>query len=118
MFVYNRKNTIQPGDIPVFQIKSETIPIVHRLMIKQDMEATNEKKYYLLTKGDNNQIDDRGLYPRDQVWIHKQDVLGFIQAYCPYVGYVTILMNDYPFLKFCVIGILGLTVLFSNDPNE
>jgi signal peptidase len=117
LFVYNRKTEIRPGDIPVFQIKSESIPIVHRLMIKQDIKY-DDRKFYLLTKGDNNHIDDRGLYPQGQTWIHRQDVLGFIEAYCPYVGYVTIMMNDYPPLKYAVLLTLALTVLFSNDPDE
>ena len=78
----------------------------------------DERKYYLLTKGDNNPLDDRALYPNRQVWIHQQDLLGFIEAYCPYVGYVTILMNDYPLLKFALLGALGLSVFFSNDPDE
>lgn len=117
LFVFNRKAKIQPGDIPVFQIQSESIPIVHRLMIKQDMKY-DERGYYLLTKGDNNSVDDRALYPGMQTWIHKSDLLGFIEAYCPYIGYVTIMMNDYPMLKYSVLLILGLTVLMSNDPDE
>ena len=52
------------------------------------------------------------------MWIHQQDLLGFIEAYCPYIGYVTILMNDYPLLKFALLGVLGLSVFFSNDPDE
>ena len=63
-------------------------------------------------------MDDRGLYPVGQLWIHKDDILGFIEAYCPYVGYVTIMMNDHPYLKYAVLGILGLSVLLSNDPDE
>ena len=117
LYVQNRKQQILPGDIPVFQIKSETIPIVHRLIIRQDIKY-DERKFYLLTKGDNNPLDDRALYPNRQVWIHQQDLLGFIEAYCPYVGYVTILMNDYPLLKFALLGVLGLSVFFSNDPDE
>lgn len=117
LLVNNRKSEIIPGDIPVFQIKTETIPIVHRLMLKQDMKY-DQRKYYLLTKGDNNPVDDRGLYPVGQLWIHKDDILGFIEAYCPYVGYVTIMMNDHPYLKYAVLGILGLSVLLSNDPDE
>ena len=117
LYVQNRKQQILPGDIPVFQIKSETIPIVHRLTIRQDMKY-DERKFYLLTKGDNNPLDDRALYPNRQVWIHQQDLLGFIEAYCPYIGYVTILMNDYPLLKFALLGVLGLSVFFSNDPDE
>lgn len=29
-----------------------------------------------LTKGDNNQVDDRGLYAPGQLWLQKKDVVG------------------------------------------
>jgi len=29
-----------------------------------------------LTKGDNNQVDDRGLYAPGQMWLEKKDVVG------------------------------------------
>lgn len=29
-----------------------------------------------LTKGDNNSVDDRGLYKRGQHWLEKKDVVG------------------------------------------
>ena len=29
-----------------------------------------------LTKGDNNQVDDRGLYAPGQLWLEKKDVVG------------------------------------------
>lgn len=29
-----------------------------------------------LTKGDNNQVDDRGLYAQGQLWLEKKDVVG------------------------------------------
>ena len=29
-----------------------------------------------LTKGDNNQVDDRGLYAPGQLWLDKRDVVG------------------------------------------
>ena len=29
-----------------------------------------------LTKGDNNSVDDRGLYAQGQLWLEKQDVVG------------------------------------------
>ena len=30
----------------------------------------------LLTKGDNNAVDDRGLYAKGQFWVKKEDVVG------------------------------------------
>lgn len=29
-----------------------------------------------LTKGDNNNVDDRGLYSPGQLWLEKKDVIG------------------------------------------
>jgi signal peptidase len=29
-----------------------------------------------LTKGDNNSVDDRGLYAQGQLWLEKKDVVG------------------------------------------
>lgn len=54
-----------------------------------------------LTKGDNNSVDDRGLYAPGQLWLTKRDVVGRARGFLPYVGMVTILMNEYP--KFKVI---------------
>lgn len=33
----------------------------------------------------------------------------------PYVGYVTIVLNDYPKLKYVLLAGLGLSLLFSNE---
>ena len=35
----------------------------------------------------------------------------------PYVGMLTIWLNDYPTLKWAVIGLMFLTVLVSKDPS-
>lgn len=119
LFVSHRDEKVWPGDIMVFNIKRESIPIVHRAMVVQDEEKKNDpKKYYLLTKGDNNSLDDRALYHTGKVWLHDFDVIGKIKAYCPYIGYVTIAMNDNPWLKYTVLAILASTILLSNDPDE
>lgn len=52
-----------------------------------------------LTKGDNNSVDDRGLYAPGQLWLTKSDVVGRARGFLPYVGMVTILMNEYPKFK-------------------
>lgn len=52
-----------------------------------------------LTKGDNNSVDDRGLYAQGQLWLHAKDVVGRARGFLPYVGMVTIFMNEYPKLK-------------------
>lgn len=30
----------------------------------------------ILTKGDNNSVDDRGLYAPGQLWLEKKDIVG------------------------------------------
>ena len=35
--------------------------------------------------------------------------------YLPYIGMVTIIMNDYPLLKYCLVGLMGLFVLTSKE---
>lgn len=52
-----------------------------------------------LTKGDNNSVDDRGLYAPGQLWLTKKDVVGRARGFLPFVGMVTIYMNEYPKFK-------------------
>lgn len=36
-------------------------------------------KEFILTKGDNNKADDRILYSKGQMWIHKEHVIGKVK---------------------------------------
>ena len=38
-------------------------------------------KSHVLTKGDNNDSHDRGLYNRGQKWLHKKDIVGRVNGY-------------------------------------
>ena len=44
-------------------------------------------------------MDDRGLYAPGQLWLDRKDVVGRARGFLPYVGIVTIIMNDYPKFK-------------------
>ena len=73
----SRKDLI--GDITVFKIKDKDIPIVHRVLeVREDVKTG---KQYVLTKGDNNNVDDRGLYYPGQMWLHKEDIIGRVVGY-------------------------------------
>ena len=70
----------------------------------------------LLTKGDNNAADDTELYAVGQAYLNRaQDVIGSVVGYVPFVGYVTILLSEYPWLKTVLLGIMGLTVIFQRE---
>ena len=72
------KNTpIVNGDIIVYELPGEGIPIVHRVMTQQTDEKGNLQ---LLTKGDNNSVNDRGLYKNKQLYLTNDMVVGKVHG--------------------------------------
>lgn len=69
----------------------------------------------LLTKGDNNPSDDTELYARGQDYLARKDIIGSVVGYVPFVGYVTILLSEYPWLKTVMLGIMGLLVVLQRE---
>lgn len=113
LFLTNyREDPIKVGDIVVFRVEGREIPIVHRVIKLHEKEDGSVK---ILTKGDNNSVDDRGLYAPGQLWLEKKDIVGRARGFVPYVGIVTILMNDYPKFKYLVLSLLGAFVLIHRD---
>merc|ERR1719487_2702 len=100
------------GDVAVFQIEGRDIPIVHRILnVHEDMQGN----FSILTKGDNNQVDDRGLYAHKQLFIGRKEVMGRAQGFLPYVGMITIWLNDYQWLKYILIGSMGFFVIIGRE---
>ncbi|ORY44060.1 signal peptidase I [Rhizoclosmatium globosum] len=106
-------NPVRVGDICVFKIDGKVIPIVHRVLEVHDNNT--DGKQYLLTKGDNNPVDDRGLYNRGQMWVSDKEVVGRVSMYMPYIGMVTIILNDYPQLKVVLLAVMGIFVLITKE---
>lgn len=110
---------VRVGEIVVFKIDGRDIPIVHRVLKVHEkynsicsitcnwwffgnnflIPFRNNGTVKFLTKGDNNSVDDRGLYAPGQLWLTKNDVVGRARGFLPYVGMVTIYMNEYPKFK-------------------
>jgi signal peptidase len=59
LFLTLEKTPVYIGEIVVFKLKGKDIPIVHRVL---EIHSKNGGKDFILTKGDNNNVDDRGLY--------------------------------------------------------
>ena len=77
---------------------------------------TRSQPLRLLTKGDNNAADDTELYARGQSYLNrKEDVVGSVIGYFPFVGYVTILLSEYPWLKTVMLGFMALTVVLQRE---
>ncbi|KAL6759731.1 hypothetical protein V8C86DRAFT_2567962 [Haematococcus lacustris] len=113
LFLNMGKAPISTGEIVVFNINGRDIPIVHRVIKVHQRSGSDE--FDVLTKGDNNYSDDRGLYAQGQEWLNKNHIMGRAVGLLPNVGIITILMNDYPYLKFALIGVLGLLVITNKE---
>ncbi|CCG83282.1 Signal peptidase I [Taphrina deformans PYCC 5710] len=137
LFLSNLPTLAKIGDIVVYNIKNRDIPIVHRV-IKSHVSDTPAKKkkvqssrglrvnpfaqpvvgpqQFLLTKGDNNGEDDISLYAPGQSYLErKDDVVGIVKGFMPLVGMVTLAMNDYPWLRYILLGGMGFTALLNRE---
>lgn len=57
----------------------------------------------------------RPRYARGQDYLERSDIIGSVVAYVPFVGYVTILLSEYPWLKTAMLGIMGLMVVLQRE---
>ncbi|CAI6092923.1 unnamed protein product [Clonostachys chloroleuca] len=113
LFLWNR-NLLQDtsvGEVVVYNVKDKDIPIVHRVVRKYG-EGEDAK---LLTKGDNNPSDDTELYARGQDYLVRKDIIGSVVGYIPFVGYVTILLSEHPWLKTVMLGVMGLFAILQRE---
>ncbi|ORX38834.1 signal peptidase complex catalytic subunit SEC11 [Kockovaella imperatae] len=114
LFLTNPADTpYEIGDITVYKLPGGDIPIVHRV-IESHITNTTQR---LLTKGDNNTSDDLVLYSPGMEWVERKHVIGKVRGFLPYVGYVTIAMNDFPQLKYALLGSVGLFLLIQKDQS-
>jgi len=113
LFLNKGSAPLRTGEIVVFNIEGRDIPIVHRII--KFHERRPGGKIDILTKGDANIPDDRGLYAEGQSWLNEKHIIGRVIGFLPYVGQVTIIMNDYPALKYALIGVLALFVIISKE---
>lgn len=113
LFLWNRDNHAKVGDVVVYEIKGKSIPIVHRVL-REHHNA--ELKQFLLTKGDNNAVEDLGLYAKKQAYLNqKTDLVGTVKGYLPMVGYITILITENIYFRYTLLGLMGISSLLSNE---
>ncbi|KAK0660454.1 putative signal peptidase complex catalytic subunit SEC11C [Cercophora samala] len=99
------------GEVVVYNVKDKDIPIVHRVISKFGTGPTAK----LLTKGDNNDSDDTKLYAPGQNYLVREDIIGSVVGYMPFVGYVTIMLSEHPWMKTVMLGIMGLVVVLQRE---
>lgn len=112
LFLYHDPKGYKVGDIVVYKVTHREIPIVHRVL---EVRERDDGDFDILTKGDNNRGHDRGLYREDQRWLNSEHILGKIKGYVPLVGMITIIMNDFPWVKWVFIGCLAFFVIANRE---
>ena len=43
--------------------------------------------------------------------------MGKMRVYIPYAGFFTIWLNDYPWFKYAVLGMMGFLTIIAKDPQ-
>lgn len=101
------------GDIIVYSLPGQDIPIVHRVY-RMHQRSEDGKKLYL-TKGDNNVNDDRFLFRNGREWVEEDMIIGKTYAYVPRIGYLTIMFNESKIIKYVALGLIGFFLLTTTD---
>lgn len=133
LFLWNREEYVDVGDIVVYKVGDRDIPIVHRVVrehvveeiVNKNKNKKNDKKslpsnivknQYLLTKGDNNERDDLPLYGYGKTYLDRnKDIVGNVKGYIPKLGYVTILITENVYFKYLVMAFLAVSALFNQE---
>ena len=88
------------GDLVAVRTQDRDIAYVHRVVEHHStIDSTGQEAAFMLTKGDNNMANDRGLYPPGQGWIKQCDVVGKVVGKVRHIGWVLLLSDDYPIIK-------------------
>ncbi|KAK8799307.1 hypothetical protein JH06_1235 [Blastocystis sp. subtype 4] len=113
LLIDNRFSELKIGDIVIYNIPGRDIPIVHRLHVINN--PGNEEDAHYLTKGDNNRVHDQQLYQKNQLFIPRDYIYGRSVIYAPYFGMFTIWTTDYPWLRYLLLGMMGLFILTGKE---
>ncbi|PKY09209.1 putative signal peptidase I [Aspergillus campestris IBT 28561] len=93
LFLWNRQPWIQVGEIPVCWFKGLPLPMVHRAVRTVVLDTMRQG---IMTKGDNNVVDDTLLYPAGKEFLGREEIIGVVKGSVPWLGWVAILLQDYP----------------------
>lgn len=116
LFLWNRNTQNKVGDIVVYENEGQDIPIVHRVLREHHSKSESQNKQFLLTKGDNNAVNDISLYKNKKIYLSKEkDIVGTVKGYLPQIGYVTIWVSESKYAKYTLLAFLGLSSLLGGE---
>jgi hypothetical protein len=50
-------------------------------------------RQFIVTKGDNNEVDDVPMYPIGRAFVTRDEIVGMVVGYVPYLGWVSIALQ-------------------------
>jgi hypothetical protein len=50
-----------------------------------------------------------------QDYLGRKDIIGSVIGYIPFVGYVTIMLSEHPWLKTVMLGVMGLFAILQRE---
>jgi signal peptidase len=116
IFAHNWQEEIKIDDVIIYTVDNTTM-IVHRVIGIKD----EYKKDCILTKGDNNPVDDLGIYFKAEQGLrclNKKHVIGKVFVTIPYLGRLIVIFTENVFIKytivFCLIIHSIITEMYSN----
>lgn len=139
LLLWNRTQVIQLGEIPVVWFPGEPLPMVHRAISVTIHETRSEhgpprygsrlistcrasyantlclcRRQMILTKGDYNLLDDKTLqmYPSGQDGVFREQVIGIVSGYVPYIGTIALMLKENAWLwrSVCLLTLVAALV--------
>lgn len=96
--IWNRGPFVRVGDIPIVWLPGRSLPMVHRaIKIQHDSEHIGNdarKRQRILTKGDNNEVDDTRMYGEGKHFVERDEIFGVVWGYVPILGWPTIAFHE------------------------
>ncbi|KAF2870619.1 signal peptidase I [Massariosphaeria phaeospora] len=106
ILLWNRQRDVQVGDIPVVWFAGRPLPMVHRAIKVYYNQSSPTAEQLILTKGDNNLVDDTSIYPPGRPFIQQQDIIGLVRGYIPVMGLFALLAKEGPWVLYLSLAFL------------
>ncbi|KAI5149118.1 signal peptidase I [Enteropsectra breve] len=107
--LFLKPQEFKSGDIAVYQVYKDSIPIVHRVINKLGKQ--------LLTKGDNNRVNDIGIYRPGRRFLEPREMRAGVFGYIPWFGYPSIWISSIPGLKYLLFAVGAYSMFFDKESS-
>ena len=68
---------------------------------------TVNPRQLIVTKGDNNEFDDIPLYPPGRAFISRDEIVGLVKGYVPFLDWVVIALQEVIWLKYLLFAVIS-----------